>query len=198
MRAVTFDHPGDPGVLRVDEVADPPAPGPGEVLLDVAATAVNRADLLQRMGFYQPAARCVRASSGSSAADASRRSGAASNSQPGQPVCALLAGGGYAAKVLVPAGQVMPRARRGRAWSRRPRCPKSPAPSGRTCSPSRTDEIGASALCSATARRSWFTAARPASAPWRSSSSARCAPAAGSPSPPAAPSKLDTLPRTRC
>ena len=54
MRAVTFDSPGDPTVLHVAEVADPPPPGPGEVLLDIAATAVNRADLLQRMGFYNP------------------------------------------------------------------------------------------------------------------------------------------------
>ncbi len=53
MRAVVVDAPGGPEVLRVDEVPDP-VPGPGEVLLDVAATAVNRADLLQRMGRYPP------------------------------------------------------------------------------------------------------------------------------------------------
>jgi NADPH2:quinone reductase len=107
MRAVTFDSPGDPSVLRVAEVPDPPAPGPGEVLIDVAATAVNRADLLQRMGFYNPPP-------GASAILGLECSGrvAAVGSDvdltPGEEVCALLAGGGYASKVLVPAGQVMP------------------------------------------------------------------------------------------
>jgi putative PIG3 family NAD(P)H quinone oxidoreductase len=107
MRAVIFEQPGDPSVLRVEEVADPAAPGPGEVLIDVAATAVNRADLLQRMGFYNPppgassilglecSGRVVAVGSGVDLA-------------PGQEVCALLAGGGYASRVLAPAGQVMP------------------------------------------------------------------------------------------
>ena len=53
MRAVIATEPGGPEVLSVGEVPDP-EPGPGEVLIDVAATAVNRADLLQRQGFYPP------------------------------------------------------------------------------------------------------------------------------------------------
>ena len=53
MRAITFDAPGGPEVLRLSEVPDP-SPGPGEVLVRVAATALNRADTLQRMGFYPP------------------------------------------------------------------------------------------------------------------------------------------------
>src|SRR5215204_1593415 len=53
MRAVTVTEPGGPGVLTISELPDP-EPGPGEVLIDVAATAVNRADLLQRQGFYPP------------------------------------------------------------------------------------------------------------------------------------------------
>ena len=53
MRAVIAAEPGGPEVLSVGELPDP-EPGPGEVLLDVAATAVNRADLLQRQGFYPP------------------------------------------------------------------------------------------------------------------------------------------------
>src|SRR5438309_1690413 len=53
MHAVTLTAPGDPDVLVWTEVPDP-VPGPGEVLIEVAATAVNRADLLQRMGFYPP------------------------------------------------------------------------------------------------------------------------------------------------
>lgn len=51
MRAVVLRDRGGPEVLRIEEVADP-VPGPDEVLIDVAATALNRADLLQRMGLY--------------------------------------------------------------------------------------------------------------------------------------------------
>jgi putative PIG3 family NAD(P)H quinone oxidoreductase len=107
MRAVTFDTPGDPDVLRVDEVPDPAPPGPGEVLLDVTATSVNRADLLQRMGFYEPppgASTII----GLECSGVVAQAGDGVELQPGQLVCALLAGGGYAAKVVVPAGQVMP------------------------------------------------------------------------------------------
>ena len=53
MRAVTISEPGGPDVLTWTEVPDPVC-GPGEVIVDVAATAVNRADLLQRQGFYPP------------------------------------------------------------------------------------------------------------------------------------------------
>jgi len=53
MRAVTVAEPGGPEVLGWGEVPDPVC-GPGEVIVDVAATAVNRADLLQRQGFYPP------------------------------------------------------------------------------------------------------------------------------------------------
>ena len=53
MHAVTISEPGGPEALGWAEVPDP-VRGPGEVLVDVAATAVNRADLLQRQGFYPP------------------------------------------------------------------------------------------------------------------------------------------------
>ena len=53
MYAITIREPGDPDVLEWAEVADP-RPGPGEVLLEVAASAVDRADLLQRQGHYPP------------------------------------------------------------------------------------------------------------------------------------------------
>ena len=53
MRAVTISGPGGPEVLGWGEVPDPVC-GPGEVIVDVAATAVNRADLLQRQGSYPP------------------------------------------------------------------------------------------------------------------------------------------------
>lgn len=90
-----------------DEVPDP-VPGEGEVLVEVAASAVNRADLLQRQGFYDPppgaspypGLEC----SGRIAALGAGVSGWA----VGDEVCALLSGGGYAEKVAVPAGQLLP------------------------------------------------------------------------------------------
>ena len=108
MRAVVASEAGGPEVLSVSELPDP-EPGPGEVLVDVAATAVNRADLLQRQGFYPPPP---------GASDDPRpgvqrhrrgaRPGRRRAGRVGDEVCALLAGGGYAEKVVVPAGQVMP------------------------------------------------------------------------------------------
>jgi putative PIG3 family NAD(P)H quinone oxidoreductase len=107
MRAVTQNAPGGPETLVVSELPDP-EPGPGEVLLDVAATAVNRADLLQRQGFYPPPP-------GASDVIGLECSGTVAAVGPGvtgwavgDRVCALLAGGGYASRVVVPEGQVMP------------------------------------------------------------------------------------------
>ena len=53
MHAVVITEPGGPEVLQWTEVPDP-QPGPGEVVVDVAASAVNRADMMQRHGFYPP------------------------------------------------------------------------------------------------------------------------------------------------
>src|SRR5215217_3585368 len=99
MRAVTVTEPGGPEVLRWAEVPDPVC-GPGEVIVDVAATAVNRADLLQRQGFYPPPP-------GASEILGLECSGVIS--EVGDEVCALLSGGGYAERVAVPAGQLLPR-----------------------------------------------------------------------------------------
>ncbi len=107
MRAVTVTEPGGPEVLTISELPDPEA-GPGEVLIDVAATAVNRADLLQRQGFYPPPP----GASGVIGLECSGTIAAVGEGvtgwDVGTPVCALLAGGGYASRVAVPAGQVMP------------------------------------------------------------------------------------------
>jgi putative PIG3 family NAD(P)H quinone oxidoreductase len=107
MRAVIAAEPGGPEVLSVAELPDV-APGPGEVALDVAATAVNRADLLQRQGFYPPPP-------GASNVMGLECSGTVAEVGPevtgwsvGDEACALLAGGGYASRVVVPAGQLMP------------------------------------------------------------------------------------------
>ncbi len=108
MRAVTISEPGSPDVLGWAEVPDPVC-GPGEVIVDVAATAVNRADLMQRQGFYPPPA-------GASTILGLECSGIVSEVgegvrgwSVGDEVCALLSGGGYAERVAVPAGQLLPR-----------------------------------------------------------------------------------------
>ena len=108
MHAIVITEPGGPDVLRWTEVDDLGPPGAGEVLLDVAATAVNRADISQRQGHYPPPA-------GASAYPGLECSGVVAAVGPGvkglavgAEVCALLTGGGYAEQVLVPAGQVLP------------------------------------------------------------------------------------------
>ncbi|TFV53770.1 NAD(P)H-quinone oxidoreductase [Blastococcus sp. TF02A-35] len=108
MRAVTISEPGGPDVLTWGEAPDPVC-GPGEVVVDVVATAVNRADLLQRQGFYPPP-------KGASEILGLECSGIVSEVgvgvmgwPVGDEVCALLSGGGYAERVAVPAGQLLPR-----------------------------------------------------------------------------------------
>src|SRR5579859_856153 len=107
MKAIVVDEPGGPEALIWSEVPDPQV-GDGEVLIEVAAAAVNRADLMQRQGHYAPppgASEIIGLEcSGRIAALGPGVSGWA----VGDEVCALLAGGGYAEKVAVPAGQVLP------------------------------------------------------------------------------------------
>ncbi|WP_225824309.1 NAD(P)H-quinone oxidoreductase [Streptomyces naphthomycinicus] len=107
MHAITIPEPGGPEALVWDEVPDP-VPGEGEVLVEVVASAVNRADILQRQGFYNPPP-------GASPYPGLECSGRIAALGPGvsgwavgDQVCALLAGGGYAEKVAVPAGQLLP------------------------------------------------------------------------------------------
>ncbi len=107
MRAVTAAEPGGPDVLSVTDVPDP-EPGPGEVVVDVAASAVNRADLLQRQGRYAPPEGASEVLGLECSGTVSAVGAEVTGWQVGDPVCALLAGGGYAEKVLVPAGQLMP------------------------------------------------------------------------------------------
>ncbi len=107
MRAVVVTRPGGPEVLDWQEVDDP-VPAPGEVLLAVAASAVNRADLLQRQGHYDPPP----GSSPYPGLECSGRVLALGEDVTGWSVgdeaCALLSGGGYAERVAVPAGQLLP------------------------------------------------------------------------------------------
>ncbi|HUR51008.1 MAG TPA: NAD(P)H-quinone oxidoreductase [Mycobacteriales bacterium] len=106
MRAVTLPTHGGLEALVLADVPDP-SPGSGEVVVDVTATAVNRADLLQRMGFYDPPP-------GASPYPGLECSGVISQIgdgvigwSVGQQVCALLGGGGYAERVAVPVGQLL-------------------------------------------------------------------------------------------
>ncbi len=110
MYAITIREPGDPDVLEWAEVADP-RPGPGEVLLDVAASAVNRADLLQRQGHYPPppgASETIGLECSGTIAELGEGVEDTAGWNIGDEVCALLAGGGYAEKAVVPAGQLLP------------------------------------------------------------------------------------------
>jgi putative PIG3 family NAD(P)H quinone oxidoreductase len=104
VHAIVIDEPDD---LTWTEVPDP-APAAGEVVVDVTAAAVNRADVSQRQGHYPPPP-------GASAYPGLECSGVISAIGPGvtdhhvgERVCALLAGGGYAERVAVPAGQLLP------------------------------------------------------------------------------------------
>ncbi|MCU1435320.1 MAG: NAD(P)H-quinone oxidoreductase [Pseudarthrobacter sp.] len=107
MKAIYIAEPGGPEVLEVREV-DAPVPGRGEVLIDVVAAGLNRADVQQRRGFYPPPP-------GASEIPGLEVSGRIAGFGPGvtkafslgDKVVALLAGGGYAEKVAVPAEQVL-------------------------------------------------------------------------------------------
>jgi putative PIG3 family NAD(P)H quinone oxidoreductase len=104
VRAVVIQGAGGPEVLSVQEVPDP-VPGAGEVVIDVVAAGLNRADVQQRRGFYPPPA----GASAYPGLEVSGRIADAGDSSfaVGDPVVALLAGGGYADKVAVASGQVV-------------------------------------------------------------------------------------------
>jgi putative PIG3 family NAD(P)H quinone oxidoreductase len=105
MYAIVIREPGGPEVLEWTEVPDP-APGPGEVVIDVTAAGVNRADLLQRQGFYPPPAGAPPYPGLEASGRISALGDGVTGWRLGDEVCALLAGGGYAEKVAVPTGQV--------------------------------------------------------------------------------------------
>ena len=107
MRAVVAQGTGGPEVLSVQTVADP-EPGPGEVVLDVAAAGLNRADLLQRQGHYPPPPGASEVIGMECSGTVAALGEGVTGWEVGDRACALLAGGGYASKVVVPVGQVMP------------------------------------------------------------------------------------------
>jgi putative PIG3 family NAD(P)H quinone oxidoreductase len=106
VKAQTIPQAGGPEALVLDDVPAPTAAA-GEVVVEVVAAGVNRADLMQRQGFYDPPP-------GTSAYPGLEVSGridqlgeGVEGWSVGDEVCALLTGGGYAERVAVPAGQVL-------------------------------------------------------------------------------------------
>ena len=107
MKAITIPTPGDADALVLADVPAPTA-GPGEVVVDVVAAGLNRADVMQRQGHYDPPP----GSSRYPGLEVSGRIAALGEGvdgwQVGDEVCALLTGGGYAEQVAVPVGQLLP------------------------------------------------------------------------------------------
>lgn len=107
MRGIAITEPGDADVLQIADV-DAPTAGPGQVVVDMVAAGVNRADVMQRLGHYPPP-------KGASPLPGLELSGTIREIGPdvecwsvGDEVCALVDGGGYAEQVLVPAAQLLP------------------------------------------------------------------------------------------
>ncbi|WP_375484503.1 NAD(P)H-quinone oxidoreductase [uncultured Jatrophihabitans sp.] len=106
MRAVVITEPGGPEVLQVQDVPDP-TPKPDEVIVQVAAAGLNRADLLQRQGFYPPPPGASEYLGMEVSGTVAEVGDEVAGWNVGDRVCALLAGGGYAERVAVPVGQLM-------------------------------------------------------------------------------------------
>lgn len=106
MKAVRASRPGGPEVLEVDEVPTP-VPAPGEVLIDVIAAGLNRADALQRQGNYKLPTGASDVLGLEVSGTISALGDGVTQFSAGDGVVALLIGGGYAEHVAVPAGQVL-------------------------------------------------------------------------------------------
>jgi NADPH:quinone reductase len=107
MRAIDPASPGGPEVLTLVE-RPTPQPGPDEVLIRVAAAGVNRPDVLQRMGMYPPPPGAPSIPGLEVAGEVVAVGDQVPPELIGQPMCALLGGGGYAEYAVAPAGQCLP------------------------------------------------------------------------------------------
>lgn len=107
MRAVIFDEPGGPEVLKVGQVADP-VPGGDQLLVRVRATALNRADTLQRQGLYPPPPGESDVLGLELAGEVEAVGSAVCNVHVGDRVFGLVGGGGYAEKAVLDARMAMP------------------------------------------------------------------------------------------
>jgi len=107
MKGIVIDGAGGPEVLKLQDVEDPSL-GEGEVIIKVAASAVNRADVMQRQGRY-PVPKGASLIPGLECSGTIEAVGhGVTKWKVGDQVCALLSGGGYAEKVAVPAVQLFP------------------------------------------------------------------------------------------
>jgi putative PIG3 family NAD(P)H quinone oxidoreductase len=106
MQAIGVREPGGPDVLGLVEM-DSPRPGPGEILIEVIAAGINRADLLQRQGHYPPPPGASGVLGLEASGHVAELGSGVTGWQVGDACVALLAGGGYAAYVVAPAGQVV-------------------------------------------------------------------------------------------
>jgi len=108
MKAVKISQHGPPEVLVIED-CPAPTPGPADVLIRVRAAGLNRADVLQRQGHYPPPAGVAADIPGLEVAGVIAACGdAVQRWKVGDEVCALLAGGGYAERVVVDAGHCLP------------------------------------------------------------------------------------------
>ncbi len=106
MKAIVFDNPGAEDVLKLGEVAAPAA-GPEDLRIRVRATAVNRADLLQRQGLYPPPAGASDIIGLECAGEVAEVGSAVKGWKVGDRAMALLAGGGYAEEAVVHHGSAI-------------------------------------------------------------------------------------------
>ncbi len=107
MRAISVENEG-PDSRLVPTTVDRPSPGPGEVVIAVAAAGLNRADLMQRQGLYPPPPGASPILGLEVSGTVDELGEGVTDLAVGDQVCALLAGGGYAEYVAVPAVQVLP------------------------------------------------------------------------------------------
>jgi putative PIG3 family NAD(P)H quinone oxidoreductase len=107
MHAVWFSNPGGPEVLQWKEYPEP-LPGPGEVLIAVHTAGVNNADLMQRQGQYPPPAGASPVLGLECSGVVEALGDGVTSWSTGDRVCALISGGAYAEKVVVPADQLLP------------------------------------------------------------------------------------------
>jgi putative PIG3 family NAD(P)H quinone oxidoreductase len=107
MRAIAISEPGGPEVLGLTELPEP-SPGPGEVLIKVHAAGINRADIVQRQGFYPPPPGAPETPGLEVAGTVAATGEGVDDWSEGDRVCALLSGGGYAELALAAAAECLP------------------------------------------------------------------------------------------
>src|SRR5271155_1850353 len=106
MKAILIEKPGDETVLKLGEFAEP-APGPEDLLINVTCAGLNRADVMQRQGFYPPPPGASPILGLECAGTVAGVGGAVKGWKVGDRAMALLAGGGYAEKAAVHHGSAI-------------------------------------------------------------------------------------------